>query len=87
MKYEVYGESIVTPALLPPVLKVPGTPTISNSARAPPKGVSIKTKWPARPTGASKELEWTKTFEVSQVTNCEMKKLSNFPVALNEASC
>ena len=86
VKYKVYGESIITPVLPPPVLKVPGTPTISNSARAPPKGFSIKTKWPARPASASKELEWTKTIEVSQVTNGEMKKLSNFPVALNEAS-
>ena len=48
VKYEVYGESIVTPALLPPVLKVPGTPTISNSARAPPKGVSKKNKMPSK---------------------------------------
>ena len=53
------------------------TPTVTTT-RAP-KGVSIKTKWPAKPPGVSSKeaMEWTKTIEVNVVS---------FPIALTDAT-
>lgn len=58
----------------------------TTSARTP-KGISIKTKWPAKPPGvAAKNIEWTKGVEVYHFLNGDLKKFSNFPILLTEAT-
>ena len=84
-KYEVCGDAL-KPSDTSPVTQ----PFLVTNTSAPPKlkGISIKTKWPAKPPGvlAKKAMEWTKNIEVNQYNNGELKKFSNFPIILTEST-
>jgi hypothetical protein len=63
--------------------------TEATPSARPPRGVSIKTKWPARPPGvtsANSKEEWTKNIQIHHYANGRLNKLSNFPVIVTESS-
>lgn len=87
LRYQVHGEPLL-PKNTPQSTKLPscGTTVATTSTRTP-KGISIKTKWPAKPPGvAAKNIEWTKGIEVYHFLNGDLKKISNFPILLTEAT-
>uniref|UniRef100_A0A1X7UU69 Uncharacterized protein n=1 Tax=Amphimedon queenslandica TaxID=400682 RepID=A0A1X7UU69_AMPQE len=74
----------VNPQMMSPNVAV--TPTTTNTSA--PKGVSIKIKRPAKPPGVSSKeaMEWTKTIKVNVVSHGELKRFSNFSLALTDAT-
>ena len=91
LSYQVQGDSLAKGPAPCTINSSPLSLPSTSAARAPvrtPRGISIKAKWPSKPPAvAAKECtEWTKSIEVNQVTNGELKKFSNFPIILSEPS-
>ena len=102
-KYEVIGESVKNQPTdfranfgcpKPPSMAVPvmGSFSSAMTAASPrPRGISIKTKWPAKPPGvtfATGKEEWTKNVEVCNYSKSlgTLRKISNFPITLTEST-
>ena len=70
LRYQVHGDPLVpkTPSTAKSSLAGAAAVSSSVSTSAPhtPRGISIRTKYPAKPPGvAAKGIEWTKGIEVN----------------------
>lgn len=87
-KYEVFGDSFSSKTHDNNFLQAKGPSSLQVQASPisprPPRGVSIKAKWPAKPPGVSSNAkqEWTKYVEVDHYSNDSLQKFSNFPIIL-----
>lgn len=99
-KYEVCGLPLsmspkgqlsstpLTGAGLPSTSTCPGA-NVASLLTARPRGVSSKTRWPARPPGVNfAKEEWTKNVEVCNYSKSlgGLRKFSNFPITLTEST-